>query len=984
MTSKRLKQDQIENRVEIIDKEPVDGKPAISDVASVELYGKSYNPISQHDAVDNQVTGGDSNDLIILNSGDFEVDAGAGDDIVNAGEGSDVVLGNSGNDVLIGDDFSRHVKTDPITGEASVDFSLAKKADLNQAKVFNPDGTEATLFSKNGSYGVLGNSESGRSGQIGYSYKDDGDAGDRTGASEVLSVALDEHSFAAKVSIGRLFKDEGRAEGSRVKEINEVGVWTALRDGVVVERGYFTVGEFDQATLDAYGLNPDTDNLKILEDGNGRSSGDFVIEPGDVGFVAFDEIQFSAAIGHYSKGRGKLDSSDFLVKDVDYVQIEGDGLNNDDALFGGNDDDVLLGGIGDDILFGDDRYGFESGHSVDLSTAQAYNPNATNAQVSLVNDKVGVEGNQESGVSAQLGYTFDKTTLEGESESISYALSDQQSAARVTIDRLYADEAFDGSNEVGKWTVLSNGTVVATGYFTAKDIDAATRETHNIELTDNIKVLQNENGSIDDGYFDITLEDTNGQSFDQIVFEAADGVFDKTGQQYWDSSDYFIKDITVIDSDSITGNQEGDDWLDGGEGNDRMQGGYGKDVLIGGTGNDIILGDFTQATDATESHEEMVGEGVALNPDGSIANVVENNRGYGVEGNQESGQAGQIGYSFIESTEPGDVSGQSETLCLFVDDNTVGADVSVNRLFADEAFDGTNEVGIWTVFEQGVEVARGYFTAGDIDPQTMATYGIDPETDNIKVLENGNGTYSGQFSISPTDTNHANFDEIQLSAAAGTFDKTSFGNIDASDYYVKAVSTYQADDLLLGGTGNDVLAGGKGLDVVSGGEGNDVILDNGNDYVDGGNGFDVVVAADASFDDTFNLSIESAKHGVEFELTNSSKLQNVEMVVGSSLHDSLLLDLDKVADSVQTLNGAASDTFYAVGIEEFALTNSDYHLADSQAIALADLDDATIEAQLSQFGVSGEIYSYTFANGSDTVSVISDVLWENVEADYSI
>ncbi|MBA5762552.1 hypothetical protein H2O73_09370 [Vibrio sp. 404] len=977
--SKRLKKQQIENRIEFVDREPVDGGDL-----SVQVGGKSYNPITQNDAIDNKVNGTDGDDLITLGSGDFEVNASSGDDIVNAGAGNDVVSGSSGNDVLIGDDFSRHIKMDPITGQPAIDFSLSKKADLSQAKVFNPDGTEAVLFSKNGSYGVLGNSESGRSGQIGYSYKDDGDAGDRTGASEVLSVALDEHSFAAKVSIGRLFKDEGRVEGSYIREINEVGVWTVLRDGIVVEHGYFTVGEFDQATLDAYGLNPDTDNLKILENGNGRSSGDFVIEPSDVGFVAFDEIQFSAAIGHYSKGRGKLDSSDFLVKDVDYVQIEADGLNNDDALFGGNDNDVLLGGVGDDILFGDDRYGFENGQSVDLSAAQAYNPNATNAQVSLVNGKVGVEGNQESGVSAQLGYTFDKTTLEGGSESISYDLSDQQSAARVSIDRLFADEALDGSNEVGKWTVLNNGTVVASGYFTAKDIDAATRETHGIELTDNIKVLQNQNGSIDDGYFDITLEDTNGQSFDQIVFEAADGVYDKTGHQNWDSSDYFIKDITVIDSDSIAGSHEGDDWLDGGEGNDRLQGGYGKDVLIGGSGNDILLGDFAQATDSTESTKEMVGEGVALNPDGSVANIVETNRGYGVEGNQESGQAGQIGFSFIESNEPGDASGQSETLSLSVDDNTVGADISVNRLFADEAFNGTNEVGIWTVFDQGVEVARGYFTAGDVDPQTMATYGIDPETDNIKVLENGNDTYSGQFSISPTDTNHAHFDEIQLSAAAGTFDKTGFGNIDASDYYVNAVSTYQADDLLLGGTGNDVLAGGKGLDVVSGGEGNDIILDNGNDYVDGGNGFDVVVAADASFDDTFNLSVESAKHGVEFELTNSSKLQNVEMAVGSSLHDSLLLDLDKVANSVQTLNGTSSDTFYAVGIEEFALANNDYHLADSQAIALTDLNDATIEAQLSQFGVSGEIYSYTFANGSDTISVISDVLWENVETDYGI
>lgn len=977
MTSKHVKTEQIENRVDLIDREPVEtGAP------SVELYGKSYNPISQHDAVDNVVNSGDGNDLILLNSEEFEVHAGEGNDIVNAGEGDDVVFGNSGNDVLIGDDFGRHVTYDHA-GQAIIDFSDATAADLSLAKVYNPDGTEAALYEKHGAHGVLGNEESGRGGQIGYSFDDDGSKGDRAGASEVFSVSLEENSYAAKVSIGRLFKDEGKAEGSYVKEINEVGVWTVLRDGIVVEHGYFTVEEFDQATLDAYGLDPAKDNLKVLQEGNGRSNGEFVIEPDDVGFVAFDEIQFSAAIGHFDKGRDRLDSSDFLVGEVEYLTLEAGGTSNDDTLFGGNDNDVLLGGIGDDILFGDDRYAFEDGSSLDLSAARAYNPSIKSGEISTTDGSIGVEGNQESGKADQLGYTYDETTKKGESESLSYDLPEQQSAARVTIDKLYADEAFNGSNEVGMWTVLSAGTVIATGYFTAKDIDQNTRETHGIELTDNIKVLHNENGSIDDGYFDITPEDTNGQSFDQIVFEAADGIFDRTGQERWDSSDYFIKEITVIDSDSLVGRNEGNDWLDGGEGNDRLQGGYGQDVLIGGSGNDILLGDFAQATDLATSTKETVTEAVALNPDGSMTDLTDTDRGVGIAGNQESGQSAQIGYSFIESKESGDVGDQSETLCLFVDQDTVAADVSVNRLFADEAFNGANEVGIWTVFDHGVEVARGYFSAGDIDPQTMATYGIDPDSDNIKILDNGNGEHSGQFSISPTDTDNASFNEIQLSAAPGTFDKTSFGALDSSDYFVNAVETYQMDDLLVGGTGDDLLAGGKWLDVVDGGEGNDVILDNGNDFVNGGNGFDVVVAADASFDSSFNLSIENAKHGVDFELTSSSKLQNVEMAVGSSMHDSLLLDLDVVGNSIQTLDGGSSDAFLALGIEEFALTNNDYHVADSKTLSLNDLDP-TVADQLSQFGATGEIYSYTFANGSDTVSVLSDVSWDNVETEYGV
>lgn len=988
MTIKHIESDNTENRPVAVDIAPLSVDlpkgELVVDVDGIDhiITQDGNDIILGLDGMDH-IESNDGSDMIDGGSdGDF-IQAGSGDDVINGGSGYDQLVGENGNDVLLGDDFSQHLILDPATGELTVDFSQATTADMGQAKVFNPDGTDAVLFESNGRFGVLGNDESGVAGQIGYSFEDEGNKGDRTGASEVLSISVDEHSYAAQVSIDKLFKDEGKSAGSKVRDIDEVGVWTVLREGVVVERGYFTAGEFDQATLDAYGLDPATDNLKVLSDGNGRSNGIFTIEPEDTGFVAFDEIQFSAAIGHFDKsGYGYLDSSDFFVRDVKTVAFESDpNDSNFDDLYGGNDDDVLLGGEGEDWLFGDDRHNFEGATSIDLSAARATNPVSGNGVVSIDPDGVGVEGNQESGIADQLGHTFDPDTLKGESEALTYNLGDDQYATRVQIDRLFADEALNGTNEVGVWTVFNNGQVVASGYFTSKDIDQATLDTYGIELTDNIKVLSNQSGANDDGFFDITPQDTHGQSFDQIQFSAADGVFDKNGSSYWDSSDYFIKDITVLDSDSLNGsNAEGSDWLDGGASNDRLEGGYGQDVLIGGSGDDILIGDYTEATTITAGSDETLSDALALNPDGTETNLTENKNGFGVEGNSESGVSSQIGFSFVNNDGAGDADGESEVLCIGVNSNTAAANISVDKLFADEAFNGANEVGQWTVFDQGVEVATGYFTAGDVDAETLATYGLDPEADNIKVLEAGDGCCHGEFTISPSDTGNATFDEIQLSAAKGTFDKSGFGATDSSDFYLDSITTYQMDDLLMGGEGHDIIAGGQGFDIVDAGKGNDIIHDNSNDYIDGGDGFDVVTTQQINH--FFDIA-DNVKHAVDFEITQSSKLQNIEAVIGTQQQDTLLLDLNVVSESTQSLTGQSSDVFFASNIEQLTLANDDYQLASSNEASVADLDGA-LQSHLNQLGVDGTIYSYTFANGSETVSVYSDVEWDYLEAEIGV
>ena len=49
-------------------------------------------------------------------------------------------------------------------------------------------------------------------------------------------------------------------------------------------------------------------------------------------------------------------------------------------------------------------------------------------------------------------------------------------------------------------------------------------------------------------------------------------------------------DDTVGTGDTLTGNEDGNDTLDGGAGDDMLSGGFGNDSLRGGAGNDTVVG----------------------------------------------------------------------------------------------------------------------------------------------------------------------------------------------------------------------------------------------------------------------------------------------------------------------------------------------------------------------------------------------------------
>ena len=127
------------------------------------------------------------------------------------------------------------------------------------------------------------------------------------------------------------------------------------------------------------------------------------------------------------------------------------------------------------------------------------------------NGKVGVSTNTGYGPSGQIQY--DLST--GQSESIVIELDTPATSAEFTVTNLYANEGGTGNHEQGKWTVYLNGVEVASGLFF--------------------------NTSGGTGTFTI---ETNGQAFDEVVFEATDYSSYPIASAK-DSSDYFLSMLMV-------------------------------------------------------------------------------------------------------------------------------------------------------------------------------------------------------------------------------------------------------------------------------------------------------------------------------------------------------------------------------------------------------------------------------------------------------
>ncbi|UQA51859.1 hypothetical protein [Vibrio sp. ED002] len=506
-----------------------------------------------------------------------------GDNVDNSSmPGDDLIRGNKGADVLIGDNFDA-LSFNEQTGNFELDLDSAQTPEgedlgLDNATAYNPDGSEGNTTQQGSKYGVEGTDESGKDAQIGYSY-DDGDSepGDAVG-SEMLSVCLDEHTMAATVGISNLYANEGRGEDD---DVDEIGIWTAFRDGIEVASGFFSANEPDADTLAHYAAAGMTlENTKVLST-DSNNSGEFSIGPNDTGFKAFDEIQFSAAGEQFSKGGEKEDSSDYFVTSLETLGLTGDGT---DMLYGGRGDDVLLGGDNNEIL-----------------------PTPSDGMYDI----------------SQFNGTFDVELIgsnAGFNNSLGFYTADS-SGEVLNVGILWSNVKQPDEMNTSISKEMMGGDACKLGFFVVPD--------------------GADNGIESEGFIDVSEFDLDAQLLGEAAFELGLPVHaqvtpmgDGTSLFEWnDNTDLSTNDddfndvihnVTTIAEPELLKGGRGDDWLDGGAGVDVLKGGKGDDVIIGGSGADEVRGGKGNDTIAYDADDTLIrgGKGfdvlVANEKDGPI------------------------------------------------------------------------------------------------------------------------------------------------------------------------------------------------------------------------------------------------------------------------------------------------------------------------------------------------------------------------------
>ncbi|MDN2481576.1 calcium-binding protein [Vibrio agarivorans] len=522
---------------------------------SEDTYGALIDNVSLR-----QVTSTHDDLLIGDNGPDANVDGSSGDDIIR---------GNRGDDIIIGDNFSAlsfNENTGAFGLSAGLEGDLASVTSVDLATAstaYNPDGSYGSIDMGNAAsggtgYGVESNSESGRSEQLGYSYDDNDGEGDAVG-SEMLSIGLEEHTMIAKVGISNLYRNEGS------DSIDEVGIWTVLRDGVEVASGFIAAEVPDANTLAHYaeaGLT--LDNVKVLS-GDSSNNGDFIIGPQDTGFKAFDEIQFTAAGSEFAKGSGQ-DSSDYFVTSVDTTGLTGDGT---DMLYGGRGDDI--------ILAGDNQMSMPV-----MNDDGSYSLNGYRGELSVKLES------SEAGFNNSYGYY----TVNDEGILSAHIVWGDVHASLDSNDTHFNVDIHSNIETLGFFIVPDGGDkgVVDGAQFSFDLASLAGGATTAMVDGNQVSILSGENYV--SGLFTVQGEGEGEapSNYDGVLGEGNQHFNDNPGNNSDSDFDDVVTTANLSSSPELLAGRVGDDWLDGGAGVDILKGGKGDDVLIGGSGSDELRG----------------------------------------------------------------------------------------------------------------------------------------------------------------------------------------------------------------------------------------------------------------------------------------------------------------------------------------------------------------------------------------------------------
>ncbi|CAH1607040.1 conserved hypothetical protein [Vibrio jasicida] len=853
---------------------------------------------------------GENPNINLAREGDVEK-VGCVDDIIVAGSGNDYVEGGGNNDIIYGD---RRAKTDDTNlladGNFDDDVGDSPVVDHGGWQTYSSYGgweaTEGLIEIQNGG-GYGDNKDPARGNVLELdSHKD----GDNTVTNSTVSQTFTVDTAGTfKLS----FDHTNRTDNTDTNGLK------VLIDGEVV--GTYNNDGWETVNLDL-DLGAGEHTISFMADGNEDSLGSLLDN------VALHQYQ----------------ANDVLIGDGtprDGDNVDNSSMPGDDLIRGNKGADVLIGDNFDALSFNEQTGNFEldldsaqtpEGEDLGLDNATAYNPDGSEGNTTQQGSKYGVEGTDESGKDAQIGYSYDDGDSEpGDavgSEMLSVCLDEHTMAANVGISNLYANEGRgedDDVDEIGIWTAFRDGIEVASGFFSANEPDADTLAHYAAAgmTLENTKVLSTDSNN--SGEFSIGPNDTGFKAFDEIQFSAAGEQFSKGGEKE-DSSDYFVTSVETL---GLTG-----------DGTDMLYGGRGDDVLLGGDNNEILptpsdgMYDISQFNGTFDV--ELIGSNAGFN----------NSLGFYTA--DSSGEVVNVGILWSNVKQPDEMN-------TSISKEMMGGDACKLGFFVvpDGADNGIESEGFIDVSEF------------DLDAQLLGEAAFELGLPvHAQVTPMGDGTSLFEWNDN-TDlsTNDDDFNDVIHNVTTIAEPELLKGG--RGDDWLDGGAGV---DVLKGGKGDDVLIGGSGADELRGGKGNDTIAFDADDtLIHGGKGFDVLVASDKD--------IENGE-GVTFDLMGKTNIKGIEAVVGTSGNDTLELNLNKVARQTQTTDGEDGNAFYALGVENLVLKENGYSLGNSTSVDIDTLDP-TVQAQLGLDGAEGSLYCYTFTKeGQDDVTIYTDVNWD--------
>ena len=824
------------------------------DDGNYSMYGGTGDDGIYASSGNNYAEGGDGNDSIYMGTGNDTVYGGNNNDSIYGGVGNDVLFGDAGNDRLEGSDGN-----DTLIGGAGND------------SIVGGAGSDKIILGDGFGVDTINGSE-----DVGNTDVDVLDAATMTTATTVNMSGPEAGTLTSGTNTATFSNIEQIVTGSGADSITGSAGNDTITTGAGADRINAGAGN-DTINLGAGTATDGAADVVVLQDGSGND----IIR----GFDA------PTGSGTTFTGVDKLDVSNL------YDLPAGDPARTPVRT---NDVVVTNDGSGNAVLT------FPNGESVTLigvSPTDAANPFYLQAigipmpdgtvQGTAGNDLINgwytgdPDGDRVDGNDAILaGDTGNDDLIYGYGGN----------------DRIYAgngnDEVYGGTGNDLLQTGLGDDTVYGD---------------------DGNDSIYAENGN--DTVYGGAGDDVVGASIGNDLVYGGDGNDTINGGGYSNEGDTLFGDAG---NDSISGDA-GNDTLYGGADDDILVGGTNDDSIYGGTGNyKIVVGD-NHGTDVIEGGEDASG----LNNDILDLNDLSTTGGTNVTltgneaGTYDFNNAAATGtFTEIETfdltdsadTFDGAAATTNTTVLAGAGNDTITTGSGDDSIIAgagddlidggagDDSIDGGTGNDTFAIAEtSGADTIVGGESAGDTDTLFFqgATFGAGA---NVTFTGDESGTYlvdgssvagpdaTGSFSEIEAIVGTATSDYVNASASTASVTISGEGGFDI-------LTGSSADDVIYGGDGGDLLTGGEGADVLIGDAGNDIITFSEGDTVEGGTGDDTFVAENLGEMTNGTITITGGSGG---ETTG----------VGDTLQLGSLADLSTLVKISDGIKADGNETFH--------------------------------------------------------------------------